>query len=161
MHLHEPEFERATKLLTLLLAAFVLTACGARTHVQYRDDTAKLLGQREGEIKSCYDAILKKDTSARGKVTVRFVVEATTGLVKDTQINSRNTTASTDLAKCVSGALDGLTLDPPDPLDGRATFTFVLEAKRKKAAKPAVPPEEPKPKADDDTDDTDDPVDKS
>ncbi len=158
MHLHEPEFERATKRLMLLLAAVVLTACGGRTHVQYRDDTAKLLSQREGEIKSCYDAILKKDTSARGKVTVRFVVEAKTGLIKDTQVNSRNTTASTDLAKCVSGVLDGLTLDPPDPLDGRATFTFVLEAKRK-VAKPAEAPKKPKePKPEDDNDD---PKDKS
>ncbi len=154
------QLHQASKTVALILAAVVLTACGARSNTQYRDDTAKLIAQRDGAIKSCYDAILKVDTSARGKVTVRFVVEAKTGLIKNTQIDDRHTTASTDLAKCVSNSLDGLVLKPADPLEGRGMFTYELEAKRKEAAKPAAP-KEPKEPEDGPEDDDDDAADKS
>jgi hypothetical protein len=90
----------------------------------YKQDTGALLETRSGAVKACYDEVLKTDSTAQGRVTVRFTVEKDTGNVVDVQVDPAGTTAPESVGQCVTTALGGLVLQPADEQDGMASFTY-------------------------------------
>lgn len=120
---------------TILMAASLLTlslgGCSfhARDAESYRKITREALETKSGDIKSCYDKELEKDPTLSGTVIVTFTVEKDTGVFKDIDVKNKESTAPKALTRCVKNALEGLKIDPPDARDGKATFTWNLEAK--------------------------------
>lgn len=114
-----------------LLAASFLGGCSfhARGPDQYREDTRAVLETRSEQIRSCYDALLKEDKKAGGKVILTFTVQKETGEFTDVQIQDNGSTDSPELRKCVMDAVAGLKLEPVDKRDGKATFTYEFRQK--------------------------------
>jgi outer membrane lipopolysaccharide assembly protein LptE/RlpB len=122
---------RTLALSMLMTATALATGCSfyARDADSYRKATRELIETKNGSIKSCYDAELKTDKKASGKVVLDFKVAAETGKLSSVKVNKKKTTAPESLASCVTKALDGLALNPPDKRDGDASFTWEFEAK--------------------------------
>lgn len=118
-------FKTMTQCVTLA-ALVATTGCSfaVRDAETYRKDTEAVLETRSGAIKACYDEILKTDATAQGRVTVRFKVEKDTGNIVEVQLDPAGTTAPETLGQCVTTALGGLVLQPPDEQDGLASFTY-------------------------------------
>ena len=118
--------------LKLSLVALVAGATGcsfyARSPEDYRDATQALLDTKTQDVKACYDAALKANKELQGRVTVQFTVEAETGKLKDIKVDPAGTTAPGELSTCVSNALGGLALTPPDKRDGVATWVYDFTA---------------------------------
>lgn len=114
------------KIITLSGLALVLGACS--THIrspdQYRDDASAALETRAGEIKSCYDEALKSNKTVAGTVKVSFTIKGETGKITDPKVVEDGTTAPAELQTCVTNALSGFQLEPPDDNDGIATYTW-------------------------------------
>jgi len=113
---------KMTKSFVLIgFALAAITGCSGaiRTAEPYRDDVAKVLESKNGDVKACYDNILKTDKTASGTVTVKFAVEMKTGAFKDIK-----TDGNPALGACVSNALSGLVLTPGDANNGDATFVY-------------------------------------
>jgi hypothetical protein len=111
-----------TKSFALIgFALAALTGCSGaiRTAGPYRDDVAQVVESKNGDVKACYDNILKGDKTASGTVTVKFTVEMKTGAFKDIK-----TDGNAALGTCVSNALGGLVLAPGDANNGDATFVY-------------------------------------
>ena len=98
---------------------------------KYRDDTRALLETKSGEVKGCYDAIVKNDQKAVGNVTIWFKVAKETGQIMDAKVE--NASAPQAVQDCVLNSLSGLALKPPDADDGHATFTYEFEVAAAKA----------------------------
>jgi hypothetical protein len=122
--------------LTLsLLAPLASIACGGAIRVgdAYRDDTMKLIAaQANPKIHDCFDGMVKSSPGAKalaGTTTVTFVVAKETGIITSPAIVAGSTTTQDPVNQCVLASLQGLKLDPPDGVDGDATFTwqFVVE----------------------------------
>ena len=102
-----------------------VVGCGtARAPEVYRDDTKAVLDSKSADIKTCYDGILKSNGTAQGKVTVKFAVETEAGKFQNIVVDKANTTAPPELADCVTKAITGLGIAPPDKHDGDATFVW-------------------------------------
>jgi hypothetical protein len=118
----------ATTTLKFGLVALLASVTGcqfyARSPEEYRDATQKVLDTKAGDIKACYDTALKGKQDLQGKVTIHFTVEPETGVIDKVQVDPSGTTAPAELSTCVSTALNGLKLDPPDKREGVATFTY-------------------------------------
>jgi len=114
------------------------TGCSfyARSPEDYRDETQKLLDTKSADIKACYDGALKGNKELQGRVTIMFTVEAETGKIKDVKVDPAGTTAPMDVSTCVTHAVDGLALAPPDKRDGMATWVYEFSAQAS-AAPPA------------------------
>ncbi len=111
----------------LLLLVSVLTggcSFAARSPEMYRDDTQKILASKNAEIRTCYDEALKTSPGASGKVTVDFEVAQETGTIQNVTVNQAGTTAPEAVASCVTRAIAGLRLDPPDERLGKASFVY-------------------------------------
>lgn len=121
--------------LVALLASVTGCQFYARSPEDYRDATQKVLDQKASDIKACYDAQLKSKQDLQGKVTVHFTVEAETGIIKQVQVDPAGTTAPADISNCVTTAINGLKLDPPDKREGVATWMYDFSA-----VQPAVAP---------------------
>ncbi len=110
-------------LIGFALAAYVAAAAGCagaiRTSEPYRDDVAKVLEAKNGDVTACYNEALKANKELTGTVTVKFTVEMKTGAFKDI-----TTEGPPELGTCVSNALNGLVLTPGDANNGDATFTY-------------------------------------
>jgi hypothetical protein len=121
----------ARLVLSGLLGSLLLVGCSfhARDAEAYRKVTREVLETRNGDIKSCYDAELKKDKKLAGAVVVKLKVEKDTGIIKDVRLDEAASTAPKSLGQCVVSALDGLKIDPPDARDGDATFRWELQPK--------------------------------
>jgi hypothetical protein len=103
------------------VGAVALMGCAsAMTPEVYSANTHKLLETKNLEIKACYDADLKATKDA-GNVTVHFKVEHETGKIIEVKVDGAPPDA---LGACVTKAINGLVLAPPDPNDGVATFTW-------------------------------------
>jgi hypothetical protein len=115
--------------VALLAACFGAVGCSfhARDADAYRKATRELLETRNPDIKSCYDAELKKDEKVSGVVVVKFTVEQETGKVTKVRVDDGATTAPASLGQCVVSVIDGLVLDPPDARDGEATFRWEFQ----------------------------------
>lgn len=118
----------ANTTLKLALVGLVagLTGCSfyARSPEDYRDATQALLDTKAQDVKTCYDTALKNEKELQGRVTVQFTVEAETGRVKDVKVDPAGTTAPDTLSMCVTNAISGLALTPPDKRDGVATWVY-------------------------------------
>jgi hypothetical protein len=55
---------------------------------------------------------------------VHFIVAKDTGIITNATVDPESTTAQPPVAQCVVSALQGLKLDPPDGVDGDATYTW-------------------------------------
>ena len=114
----------------LASVAFAAIGCGGAIRVgdAYRDDTAKLLtAQANPRIHDCFDGMVKTTPapkSLQGTTTVHFVVAKESGLITNVSVIPESTTAQPPVAQCVVSALNGLKLDPPDGVDGDATFAW-------------------------------------
>jgi hypothetical protein len=121
-----------THLIFCLSVLAPLTALGCHGAIRigdaYRDDTAKLLAaQANPRIHDCFDGMVKTTPgpkSLQGTTTVHFIVAKETGLITDVTVIPESTTAQPPVAQCVVSALNGLKLDPPDGVDGDATFAW-------------------------------------
>jgi hypothetical protein len=111
---------------TCLLAT---SACMIRNPERYRDDTAKVLATKSGEIKDCYDAHIKDETNrnARGTVVVHFKVQPDTGKFAEPRADEQKSTAPAPVQACVTQAIEGLELVPADSNEGIATFTWEFD----------------------------------
>jgi hypothetical protein len=116
----EHQMTKSFALVGFALAALTGCSVAVRDADHYRDDVAKVMETKNGDVKACYDNILKSNKTANGTVTVKFTVEHKTGVFKDIK-----TEGPADLGACVSNALNGLTLQPPDDGHaGDATYTY-------------------------------------
>lgn len=107
-------------LIGFALAALTGCSVAVRDADHYRDDVNKVLETKNGDVKACYDALLKDKKDLAGKVTVHFTVEHKTGVFKDIK-----TDGPPELGTCVSNALTGLVLAPGDDGHaGDATFEY-------------------------------------
>ena len=129
-----------TQLLALVsLVALATTACSGalRSPEMYRDDTAKVFETKTGDMKSCYDDVLKSKPGVGGTVTVKFTWSSEDGTLKDTVVDPAGSSAPAEVQQCVTKALTGLTLDPKDAKDGMGTWKFEFHAPP--PAAPAAP----------------------
>jgi hypothetical protein len=114
----------------LCLLSLAAVGCGGAIRVgdAYRDDTAKMLtAQANPRIHDCFDGMVKTTPgpkSLAGTTTVHFIVAKDTGLITNAAVVPESTTAQPPVAQCVVAALNGLKLDPPDGVDGDATYTW-------------------------------------
>ena len=107
-------------LIGFALAAITGCSVNVRDANGYRDDVAKTMATKDGDVKACYDAALKNNKALAGTVTVKFTVEFKTGAFKDIK-----TDGPAELGTCVSNALNGLVLVPPDDGHmGDATYVY-------------------------------------
>jgi hypothetical protein len=113
-----------------VLAPLAALGCNGAIRVgdAYRDDTAKLLAaQANPRIHDCFDGMVKTTPgpkSLQGTTTVHFIIAKDTGLITSVNVIPESTTAQPPVAQCVVAALNGLKLDPPDGVDGDATFVW-------------------------------------
>jgi hypothetical protein len=114
------------KALLLLVVAAAATGCSfaARSPEMYRDDTQKVLATKTPEIRACYDEALKKSPDAAGKVMVRFEVAPESGKIQNVTVDKAGTTAPEAVGECVTRAITGLVIDPPDQRLGQAAFVY-------------------------------------
>ena len=114
----------------LSLLALTAVGCGGAIRLgdAYRDDTAKLItAQANPRIHDCFDGMVKTTPgpkSLQGTTTVHFTVAKESGLITDPTVVPESTTAQPPVVQCVVSALQGLKLDPPDGVDGDATYTW-------------------------------------
>src|SRR5579884_3485256 len=125
-----------------VLAPLASVACGGAIRVgdAYRDDTAKLLqAQTNPKIQGCFQSLVRatpNPQSLAGSTTVHFVVAKETGVITNPTIVAGATTTQEPVNQCVLAALNGTKLDPPDNVDGDATFAWQFTVE---GAKPATP----------------------
>jgi hypothetical protein len=123
---------------SLALVALAVLAAGcsyiARSPEDYSKETQKVLESKSADIKKCYDEALKTNQKLVGKVTVKFTVQAETGDLTSVALDPAGTTAPEPLPGCVTAALAGLKLAPPDARDGVATFAWEFQASPAPAA---------------------------
>ncbi len=117
------------KFLPLIVLLSLSSACSfyARGPDEYREATREMLTQRNDQIKSCYDGVLKGNKSAAGTVVVHFTVKEETGMVTGAEVMPEST-AAPELGQCIVNAIDGLQLEPPDEREGDATFVWEFSA---------------------------------
>jgi len=111
-------------LSVLSLASLAGCSFAARSPEMYRDDTAKLLDTKSGEIKACYDNVLKATPGVGGKVTVKFELAEETGKIQNVIVDKPTTTAPDAVSDCVKKSIEGLAINPPDKRLGQATFVY-------------------------------------
>jgi hypothetical protein len=104
----------------------VLAGCSfyARGPNDYQKAVRSVLDTRAGQVEQCYRSELNANKDAKGKVVVRFDVEPKTGKFVAAKVVEGDSTPNKPLQQCVLGALDGLSLNPPDQRKGEATFTW-------------------------------------
>ncbi len=117
---------KKTTIAAVALASLSTLACSfaIRSPDMYKEDVDKLIAQKDAEVQSCYEGVLKKNKKAAGTVTVKFTVEKKTGNIINPAIDENNTTAGKRVQQCVLTAMEGLTLSPGDQKDGIASYTF-------------------------------------
>jgi len=107
-------------LIGFALAAMTGCSVAVRDAKTYDDDVRKVMETKSGDVKACYDTALKANKTLAGKVTVHFTVAQKTGAFTDIK-----TEGDAGLGTCVSNALNGLVLQPPDDGHvGDATYVY-------------------------------------
>ena len=79
--------------------------------------------------KSCYDGVLVRDPTARGKAVFSFVIVGdaeTGGIVESAELVQGTTLSDPDFAYCVNQSLMSVSFDPP-PNDGWVTVTYPMD----------------------------------
>ena len=131
MKFKKPNHSR-TASVALACIFLLSTACQfvARSPEDYAKDTKALVAKNQEKMEACYNQILKTDKKAKGVVAVTFNVEPKTGLVKNTQVDTKKTTAPENVQQCVLDNMKDLTLDPADQREGVASFEIEFTAKK-------------------------------
>ncbi|MEO8801379.1 MAG: AgmX/PglI C-terminal domain-containing protein [Polyangiaceae bacterium] len=126
----------------LLAAASVMGGCSfaARSPDMYRDAVKGALEPKTTEIQACYDGVLKATPGVQGKVTVNFDVDTEKGAVQNVTVDKGNTTAPDAVAACVTNAIAGVTITPPDARMGKGTWAYEFTAPPAPATPAAAPP---------------------
>ncbi|HEX7664461.1 MAG TPA: AgmX/PglI C-terminal domain-containing protein [Polyangiaceae bacterium] len=114
----------------LMAAASLMGGCSfaARSPDMYRDAVGSALTPKNDEIKACYDGVLKTTPGAAGKVTVNFQVDTDKGALTNVTVDKANTTAPDAVATCVTNAITGVTITPPDARLGKGTWAYDFSA---------------------------------
>jgi hypothetical protein len=107
-----------------------------RDEARYRDDTSKLLETNNAKLKDCYDGVLRTEKSAAGSVVVTFKVKEETGEIFSVVADDAKSSAPGPVRECVVQSITGLKLDPPDAVEGHATYTYEFEIAPQKGAEP-------------------------
>ncbi|MFO0670865.1 MAG: AgmX/PglI C-terminal domain-containing protein [Polyangiaceae bacterium] len=130
-----------TTILMASVLAFAATACSfaARSPEMYRDDTGAALAKKNDDIRACYDGVLKGTPGAAGKVTVKFDVETETGKVANVTVDKAGSTAPDAVSECVTKAIAGVAIAPPDARKGEATWVYEFSAPPPAAAPAPAP----------------------
>lgn len=103
---------------------------------RYRDDTTALLEKNSASLKDCYDGVLAGDKAAAGTVVVQFKLKDETGKIHDVKVVDDKSTAPQPVRDCVVQTMSGLALDPPDAVEGHATYTYEFQIAPQKAPEP-------------------------
>jgi len=101
--------------------------CALRNAEMYEKDTRALLESKLGDVQSCYNGVVKGQPTAVGNVVVRFEVQEDTGKIIKVVVDEATSTAPPPVRDCVTQAMEGLVLNPPDNNPGMATFTYEFE----------------------------------
>lgn len=125
--------------LVIVASLATLAGCAYRSPEMYRDDTTKSLQTKSEEIRMCYDGVLKSTPTAAGTVTVNFEVETEEGKITNVQVDKAKSTAPDAVGECVTKAITGLVVPPPDKKTGQATYTWDFSAPPPPPAPPAPP----------------------
>jgi hypothetical protein len=126
---------------TLVAVAATSIGCSfaARSPDMYRDDVQAVLETKSADIKACYDQVIRADKSAVGAVTVHFDVMTETGQITNVMVDEQSSTAPQPVKDCVTNAIQGLAIDPPDANMGKATFVYEFQiGPQQQAAAPAA-----------------------
>ncbi len=107
-----------------------------RDTTRYRNDTTAMLEKNHASLKACYDDVLKNKSDASGTVVVKFKLKNETGKVFDVKVDESASTAPKEVQDCVEQTVNGLAIDPPDAVEGHATFTYKFEIAPQKAPQP-------------------------
>lgn len=131
-----------TTIMMASLLALSATACSfaARSPEMYRDDTGAALGKKNDDIRACYDGVLKGTPGVAGKVTVKFDVETETGKIANVSVDKAGSTAPDAVAECVTKAIAGVSIAPPDARKGEGTWVYEFSAPAAPAPAPAPAP---------------------
>jgi hypothetical protein len=116
-----------TTLVALAAASTIGCSFAARSPDMYRDDVRAVLETKNADVKACYDAVITADPQAVGNVTVRFDVMTETGQITNVMVDETNSTAPQGVKDCVTNAITGLAIDPPDANMGKATFVYEFQ----------------------------------
>ena len=132
------------KLAFLLIPASLAMLAGcsfaARSPDMYRDDTKAALQAKNADILACYDGVLKATPGAHGKVTINFDVETEHGTVTNVKVDAANTTAPAPVSECVTKAVTGVAINPPDQRLGQGTWVYEFNAPAAPTVAPALLP---------------------
>jgi len=110
------------------LASVAGCSFAARSPEMYRDETKAVLETKSNDIRACYDVVLRATPGVQGKVTVKFDVETEAGKIVNVAVDKANTTAPAAVSECVTKAITGLGLTPPDKRTGQGTFSWDFAA---------------------------------
>ncbi|MEM1033494.1 MAG: hypothetical protein AAGA56_11745 [Myxococcota bacterium] len=109
----------------LLSVSVAGCAFAKRSPEMYRKDTTALLETKRGELKACYDGVLRENEKTSGSLTIFVVFEKDTGKITKTEVREAQVPA--ELQTCVENSLAGLVLQPGDADEGHGTFTYLFE----------------------------------
>jgi len=115
---------KTTLIATASLASLFVSGCAYRDAKMWQDDTAKVLKTKEGDIRSCYDGVLKGSPGTGGKVTLKWEVDTDGGKITKVEVDKANTTAPEPVQQCVTNAITGLVISPPDRRVGQGTWVW-------------------------------------
>lgn len=131
---------RARVLAAAVPLAMLVSTAGCRfikrDEARYRDDTTKLLETNNVKLKDCYDGVLRTEKDASGSVVVKFKLKDESGEIFDVSVDDTKSSAPPPVRECVVQSITGLKLDPPDAVEGHATYTYEFEIAPQKAAEP-------------------------
>jgi hypothetical protein len=113
-----------TAIILVLCSLAGACSVAVRSPQMYRDDTQKVLQSKAPQIHACYDDVLKGTPGVGGKVAVKFDVETEAGKFVNVRVDPAQSSAPAPVQKCVTDALQGLALAPPDSKTGDATFLY-------------------------------------
>ena len=85
-----------------------------------KSQVQKVFSRRKGAIKYCYEKALKKNSSVKGKVTIRFTI-GPAGRITSASV-AANTTGDSAIGQCIVGKVKSWRFPPPE--GGSATFSF-------------------------------------
>lgn len=134
-----------TTLVALAAASTIGCSFAARSPEMYREDVRAVLETKNPDIKACYDSVIRGNSNAVGTVTVRFDVMTETGQITNVMVDETNSTAPQPVKDCVTNAITGLAIQPPDANMGKATFVYEFQIAPPQTAPPAAAAPPPTP----------------
>lgn len=123
--------------LAVLAVGALGCSFGLRSPEMYKKDVRALLETRNGEIKACYDGVIKGSKDAVGNVVLHFDVAEDSGKILNIKVDDKST-APAPVRDCVSNSLQNLVLKPGDENPAKATYSYEFEIAPQKGAPPSA-----------------------